>query len=86
MTVPVDRRSFVYFLAGIIPGYKLFPFHKFIANVISPPHSQSPEKKTYVCPPCGLDCDKLTFDKAGNCPQCHVGLHWRLPVGKGRPA
>src|SRR5260221_123561 len=29
MTVPVDRRSFVYFLAGIIPGYKLFPFHKF---------------------------------------------------------
>ncbi len=78
MTVPVDRRSFVYFLAGIIPGFKLFPSHKFTANVISPTHSQSPEKKTYVCPPCGLDCDKLTFDKAGDCPQCGMKL---IPVG-----
>jgi putative intracellular protease/amidase len=30
--------------------------------------------KVYVCPPCGLDCDKLTFDKPGFCPQCGMAL------------
>src|SRR5689334_21707688 len=30
--------------------------------------------KLYVCPPCGLDCDKLTFDKPGKCPQCGMTL------------
>ena len=28
----------------------------------------------YVCPPCGLDCDKLTFDKPGTCPVCGMTL------------
>lgn len=38
---------------------------------------------TYVCPPCGLDCDKLTFDKPGNCPQCGMTL---VPAnGEGGP-
>src|SRR5262249_51416709 len=31
-------------------------------------------KKTYVCPPCGLDCDKLTFDRPGVCPHCGMTL------------
>jgi putative intracellular protease/amidase/DNA-directed RNA polymerase subunit RPC12/RpoP len=30
--------------------------------------------KVYVCPPCGQECDKLTFDKPGNCPQCGMAL------------
>ena len=30
--------------------------------------------KVYVCPPCGADCDKLTFDEPGNCPQCGMTL------------
>ena len=25
-------------------------------------------RKTYVCPPCGLDCDKLTFDRPASAP------------------
>ena len=29
---------------------------------------------TYVCPPCGQPCDKLTFDKPGTCPQCGMTL------------
>ncbi len=33
MTVPVNRRSFVYFLADIIPNYKLFPSHKFMWSI-----------------------------------------------------
>jgi putative intracellular protease/amidase len=30
--------------------------------------------KVYVCPKCGLDCDKLTFDKPGACPGCGMQL------------
>src|SRR5580700_3601989 len=31
-------------------------------------------KKVYVCPPCGNDCDKMTFDKPGVCPECGMTL------------
>ena len=29
---------------------------------------------TYVCPPCGLECDNRTFDKPGACPVCGMKL------------
>jgi len=32
------------------------------------------DPKIYVCPPCGLECDKLTFDKPGTCPGCGMTL------------
>lgn len=28
----------------------------------------------YVCPPCDLECDKLFFKEAGNCPHCKMKL------------
>ena len=28
----------------------------------------------YVCPPCDLSCDQLTFEKPGTCPHCHMTL------------
>ncbi len=28
----------------------------------------------YKCPPCGMDCDRLHFDKPGSCPHCHMPL------------
>lgn len=31
-------------------------------------------KGVYVCPPCDLDCDTLTFSKAGICPHCKMEL------------
>jgi putative intracellular protease/amidase len=31
-------------------------------------------KKIYVCPPCGLDCDKETHDKPGVCQRCGMTL------------
>jgi putative intracellular protease/amidase len=34
--------------------------------------------KAYVCPPCGLPCDKPTYDKPGNCSSCGMTL---VPVG-----
>ena len=30
--------------------------------------------KHYVCAPCGMDCDKLVFDKPGTCPKCGAPL------------
>jgi putative intracellular protease/amidase len=36
--------------------------------------SQSFGAKVYICPPCGLDCDRLTFDKPGICPDCGMRL------------
>lgn len=74
MTFSVGRRSFVSFLASLVPGYKLFPFDRFMANGISLPQSQSRTRKSYVCPPCGLSCDKLTFDQPGDCPNCGMKL------------
>jgi len=35
---------------------------------------QTAVKVIYVCPPCGLDCDKLTFDKPSACPVCGMTL------------
>jgi rhodanese-related sulfurtransferase len=29
---------------------------------------------TYVCSPCGYDCDGKRFDKPGTCPVCHMPL------------
>ncbi len=28
----------------------------------------------YQCMPCGSDCDKTAYDKAGECPHCHMSL------------
>jgi len=47
--------------------------------------NQSGGANVYVCPPCGQDCDKLTFDKPGNCPQCGMKLI-PLVAGKDSPA
>ena len=37
----------------------------------------------FVCPPCGQPCDKLTFDKPGDCPNCGMTL---VPAGGGAGA
>ena len=31
-------------------------------------------QKVYVCTPCGLACDSLSFGHAGNCPHCNMVL------------
>lgn len=28
----------------------------------------------FICPPCGLSCDTLTFQSKGSCPHCQMGL------------
>ncbi len=36
--------------------------------------SCSDKKKEYVCKPCALQCDELTFDEPGTCPYCEMEL------------
>lgn len=36
--------------------------------------SNAQQAEAYVCPPCGQDCDKLHFSKAGECLHCGMTL------------
>ncbi|HEX3557608.1 MAG TPA: DJ-1/PfpI family protein [Pyrinomonadaceae bacterium] len=44
------------------------------ATALGTQATQGAGAKVYVCPPCGQDCDKLTFDKPGACPVCGMAL------------
>jgi len=68
----VTRRNFIKGSAGAIVATGCLHRTGFTAAVNQPAVFQ-PEN-VYVCPPCGLPCDKLTFDKPGNCPQCGMTL------------
>jgi putative intracellular protease/amidase len=63
----------------IIPGYnKIFiAVYAFAVGILifssSLALAQAP-KETFVCSPCGRDCDKLAFDKPGTCPHCKMAL------------
>ena len=76
MTLLVDRRSFVHSMASLVAGFELIPFRDSIVKRAAVAHSQQQSQpgRTYVCPPCGLDCDKLTFDKPGKCSECGMKL------------
>src|SRR5215831_13558364 len=73
----LDRRSFVIFAASALPAHNL----SHLAKVIAIPDQTS----IYVCPPCGLECDRLTFDKPGTCPVCSMTLIQRLKAKSGGP-
>ena len=42
--------------------------------------------ETYVCPPCDSDCDKLVFDKPGNCSKCHMKLISKTSISDPKKA
>ena len=66
----LTRRNFVKGGAGAILAASCLTA---LGLSVPPPEARA-DGKVYVCPPCGLDCDKLTFDKPGNCPQCGMTL------------
>ena len=79
----LNRRSFVKGSAGaaIAAGF----FRSLNLPVLAENSSlASGVAKTYVCPPCGAPCDKLTFDKPGACPQCGMDLI-QFGGGEGTP-
>lgn len=48
-----------------------------------------PDEEVYVCPPCGHDCLKTTFEKPGACGDCGMALVTRASLGNlttGQPA
>src|SRR6266404_52473 len=50
------------------------------SEVSAAPASRNKAFGIYICPPCGQPCDKLTFDKPGDCPQCGMKL---IPMNGG---
>jgi putative intracellular protease/amidase len=75
--VGLTRRGFIKRSAGAVIAASCLPAIDLSASG-SKAHAAQDAAKKYVCPPCGLDCDKLTFDKPGNCPQCGMTL---VPLG-----
>ncbi|HEV2120939.1 MAG TPA: DJ-1/PfpI family protein [Candidatus Bathyarchaeia archaeon] len=49
-------------------------------TVITIRPSHGTPTNVYSCPPCGQECDKIKFDKPGNCPHCGMKL---VPLGSG---
>ena len=63
----LTRRSFVKFAASAVPAYKL-------GSLSSLGLTRNQSAITFICPPCGLNCDTREFDKPGACPVCGMTL------------
>ena len=74
----VSRRNFLTRGAGTMFAMNHLHGITLDAAPIETVFSKTFPAKTYVCPPCGLPCDKLTYDKPGDCPSCGMKL---VPVG-----
>ena len=71
----LGRRTFVCLAAMTIVG---------AAPAGEPRTDAKPETPIYVCPPCGCASDSKTFDKPGECPDCHMGLVRKSPPRSAR--
>lgn len=69
----LTRRNFVKCGAGAIVAASCLPMLVRSTALTEMP-SRNAGAKIYVCPPCGLPCDKLEFDKPGTCPSCGMTL------------
>jgi len=79
----LTRRSFIKGSAGAIVAASYMSTIGFSTSCVEAHTCDVTTAKVYVCPPCGLPCDKLTFDQPGNCPQCGMTL---VPLdGEGGP-
>ena len=77
------RRSFIRGGAGAIVAASCLHGSHFNTPEIYAQSTMATANHAYICPPCGMPCDKLTFDKPGNCPQCGLTL---IPAnGEGGP-
>ncbi len=52
-------------------GHLKYLFLLFFILII---HSCKTEKSEYVCTPCDLECDEITFTESGTCPHCKMDL------------
>jgi len=77
----LTRRSFIKGSAGAAVAVGCLSTLRFSATTLDTHAAPGAAAKVYICPPCGLPCDKLTFDKPGNCPTCGMTL---IPLGGGK--
>lgn len=70
----LTRRSFVKTGAGAVVAASLLPVLNRHAVALTEHIGAGTSAPIYVCTPCGLDCDKLEFDKPGKCPTCGMAL------------
>src|ERR1700730_7372087 len=74
----LSRRRFIKGSAGAVVAVSCLSSLRLSATTLEAHVPKPAGAKTYVCPPCGQPCDKLTFDKPGNCPNCGMTL---VPAG-----
>lgn len=78
----LTRRNYLMGSAGAIAA-GAFPSAAFaVGQAPAPQPAPVPgaSGQSYRCPPCGLPCDQLVFDKPGTCPNCGMTL---VPVTGG---
>jgi putative intracellular protease/amidase len=69
------KRSATLGMAAAIPVKALGQFFPAACRHLTAAHAGATAgAKVYICPPCGLPCDKLTYDKPGSCPSCGMTL------------
>lgn len=73
-TKGLTRRGFVKTGAGAVVAASLLPVLNRHAVALGEHTVAGTTSPVYVCTPCGLDCDKLEFDKPGKCPSCGMDL------------
>lgn len=70
------RRALLFFAVVLVPaalfGSAPCPSAQTANSTKTEPGAR--HRNVYVCPACGLECDKLTFDKPGDCPNCGMKL------------
>lgn len=72
----LTRRNYLVGSAGAIAA-SAFPSAALATGQAQAPQLARPDapgSQTYKCPPCGLPCDQLVFDKPGHCPNCGMTL------------
>src|SRR5215472_9179162 len=70
----LTRRGFLKGGAGAVLVASCLPALGRSVAMVAAPATRGTRAKLYVCPPCGQDCDKLTFDQPGKCPVCGMTL------------
>lgn len=49
----------------------------------NPSSARQDKKGIYQCIPCGYDCDNVSYEKPGKCPDCHMELVKKASVTFG---
>ena len=81
----MDRRELLKLgIVATLPAQALSQLLPVSAVDAKPTTANAAGSGGYICPPCGLPCDSLIFDKPGTCPNCGMTLVPATP-GKDSP-